>query len=130
MIYIIFLINLSKEIIIQNAVYNLIYENYYFNYENLTLQISDTLKEEINSNFRIISTINNSFYYIQHINTNLYLFTSKNNTNILLIGEINEIEDLGFWNFIKTGNNKYKILNKNQCYIKIIKKKYLAKIFY
>ena len=123
MIYIIFLINLSKEIIIQNAVYNLIYENYYFNYENLTLQISDSLKEEINSNFRIISTINNSFYYIQHINTNLYLFTSKNNTNILLIGEINEIEDLGFWNFIKTGNNKYKILNKNQCYIKIIKKK-------
>ena len=123
MIFIIFLIILSKEIIIQNAVYNIIYENYYLNYENLTLQISDSLKEEINSNFRIISTINNSFYYIQHINTNLYLFTSKNITNILLIGLINENYDLGCWNFIKTGNNKYKILNKNQCYIKIIKKK-------
>ena len=123
MIFIIFLIILSKEIIIKNAVYNIIYENYYLNYENLTLQISDSLKEEINSNFRIISTINNSFYYIQHINTNLYLFTSKNITNILLIGLINENYDLGCWNFIKTGNNKYKILNKNQCYIKIIKKK-------
>ena len=101
------------------------------NYENLKLQISDSLKEEINSNFRIISTIINSFYYIQHINTNLYLFTSKNITNILLIGLINKNYDLGCWNFIKTGNNKYKILNKNQCYIQIIKnKKYLEKRFY
>ena len=122
MIYIIFLINISKEIIIQNAVYNLVYKNYYFNYENLTLQISDSLKEEINSNFRIISTINNSFYYIQHINTNLYLLTAKNNTNILLLGLINKNDDLGYWNFIHTGNNNYKIFNKNHCYIKIRKK--------
>ena len=119
-----FLISIYYEFIIEDAVYNLIYNNLYFNYENLTLQLSKSLKEEINANFRITERtrhLKKTFYFIQHINTNLYLLSSKNNSKNLLLGLINEDKDLASWNIIKTKNNKYKIQNKNLCYITITK---------
>lgn len=119
-----FLINLSKVILIQNAVYNLLYKNLFFIYENLTLQLSDSLKEEINANFRITRIdikSNNSYYYIEHVNTNQYLSIQSNSLNNLLLKLLlNEDKDLVSWNLIKTSNNKYIIQNKNHCYLKVI----------
>lgn len=48
----IFLIFLNESII-QDAAYNLIYNNSYFNYDNKRIKILETLKEEIHANFRI-----------------------------------------------------------------------------
>ena len=113
----------SYEIEIKNAVYNIIYKNYIFNYENQTIQISESLKEQINSYFRIkqISKYKNySFYSIEHINTNQNLiYSEKNLINFTsLIDSKNEFTQ---WNFIHTRNNNYKIQNKNKCYIYIRK---------
>ena len=60
----------------------------YFNYENEIIQISHTLKEEINSNFRIKKIINNtniSYYSIMHVNTNLNLIYSIDNMKNLFL---------------------------------------------
>ena len=43
----------SNEAIIKDAVYNLIYNNSYFNYDSKHLRVSEILKEEIHANFRI-----------------------------------------------------------------------------
>ena len=94
----------------------------YFNYENETLQISHTLKEEINSNFRIKKIINNSnisYYSIMHVNTNLNLIYSIDNMKNLFLDLIHENEENALWNFIELENNNYIIHNKKNCYLKI-----------
>jgi hypothetical protein len=73
----------------------------YINYKNETLQISNFLKENENSYFRIRKTSDNfniSFYYIEHIKTGLNLILFKNNSqqlklelNILFKIKINAI---------------------------------------
>jgi hypothetical protein len=76
MIILLLFLHFSKELILKNGIYNLKYNNLYFNYENQSLQLSTALKDELNSFFRInniFNISNNLFYFIQDINTNLYL---------------------------------------------------------
>ena len=120
--YFIIFISFSSSIIIDNAVYIFFYKNYYFNYENETIQISKNLKEQINSNFRIkklYNYLNHTFFNIIHINTNLNLISYKNGTLNVKSNVIDNIEILDEWTFIEINTNEYKIKNKNMCYIKI-----------
>ena len=67
----------SKNEAITEAVYNIMYNNSYLNFENNTLQISEILREEILSNFRLKKSIeykNITFYKIEHVFSNLTFF--------------------------------------------------------
>ena len=117
----IFICIFSIAILIENGVYNIIYKNLYFNYKKDKLQISKSLKEEINSNFRIkkSSNLNSiSFYYIEHINTKSNIVSFRNGSiNIKLYLKGTEVFDE--WSFIQKGKNQYILQNKNQCYVRI-----------
>ena len=110
----------SLEKPIKNYVYNLIYKNLYFNYENDTIQISELLKEQINSYFRIKKVSKNiDYYYIEHINTELKLIYSDYNKLNVSINLLGFDSDFDKWCFIQNGDNTYKIQNKNKCFIKV-----------
>ena len=116
-----FFLFFSKELIIQEAVYYIIYRNLYFNYKNQKLIIS---KEKINSSFRIIKKEDNSFilnfssyYNIEHINTNLNVIYERNITQNVILDLIREKKDESLWTFIKAENNNYRIQNKKKCFI-------------
>ena len=107
----------------QEAVYNIIYKDLYFNYNNQKLIIS---KEKINSSFRIIKKEDNSFnlnfssyYNIELINTNLNLIYERNITQNVILDLIVENKDSSLWTFIKAENNNYRIQNKKKCFIRI-----------
>lgn len=113
----------SLEIILTNGVYNLIYKNGYFNYENQTITISEYLKDTINSYFRITHISNNdinNYYYIEHLNTNLSLISYHNNS-LLNISDRKEFSSSAFWIFIQSENNNFRIQNENKCFLKIRK---------
>ena len=111
----------SMIILIENGVYNIVYKELYFNYENYTLQISKSLNDEINSNFRIKkSTRNNftSYYYIEHLKTNLQIISYFNGSiNVAL--KVKEKEEFNEWSFIQKDRDKYILQNNNHCYLKI-----------
>jgi hypothetical protein len=102
-------------------VYNIVYKELYFNYENYTLQISKSLNDEINSNFRIKkSTSNNitSYYYIEHLKTNLNIISYFNGSiNVAL--KVKEKEGFNEWSFIPKDRDKYILQGKNHCCLKI-----------
>ena len=115
----IFIYIFSIATLIDNGIYNIIYKNLYFNYENHKLQISKSLKEEINSNFRIKKSSNinnNSFYYIEHVKTNSNII-SLNNGSINAKLYPKDIYYFDEWSFIQKEKNKYILQNKNQCYM-------------
>ena len=119
----------SKEVMIKDAVYNIVYKNYYLNYIDNKLKLSH---EEKDSDFRIEKISENfetSFYSIEHIKTNFYLIYN-NNTFKVLLELINQKEELSTWNFIRVENNSFKIQNQNKCFL-IIKELeiYCEKIF-
>ena len=112
----------SNEAIIKDAVYNLIYNNSYFNYDSRHLRVSEILKEEIHANFRIKKAYEikgTPFYNIENINADLSLFLSPiDNQNLVFTVNLGK-NDLGDWEFIQSNNSEYKIKNKNKCFIKI-----------
>ena len=124
-IFIFILSAFSIETVLIDAVYNIIYNNSYLNYDLKNFNLSETLKEEINSNFRLkkISSKNSnsniSFYNIEHVFSNkLLYFESLDNLN--LTQNLSNIhKNLTEWNFIPTKNNKFIIQNKNKCYLKV-----------
>ena len=121
-IILLFIYSFSTEIIIKNGVYKIYYNNLYFNYEDNIIKISKLLKNPINSDFRIKSIskdFNNSFYYIEHINTNLQLISSQNNQLKFALNLVDSENEFSSWTFIQTENNKYKIRNKNKCFINV-----------
>ena len=104
-----------------NGVYKLYYKNLFFSYENLKLQVSNSVELEKNSFFRIkkISYVdNNTYFYIEHSDTNLKLVSSSNNEIDVLLSTLNSENSL--WTFFEFEQNNYKIHNKNNCFIKII----------
>ena len=133
----IFLFAFSTEaILLDEAVYNIIYNNSYLNYDLRNLKLSETLREEIDSNFRIrkissekihTNNSNNSYYYIEHILSNSSLIATQsdklNLTKNLSTKNpyINPYIDknLAEWNFIQTKENKYIIQNRRKCFLKI-----------
>ena len=124
MIFILFFIFLAfpNEAIIKDAVYNLIYNNSYFNYDNKHLKVSETLKEEIHANFRIRKSYEESgttFYNIENVFSDLSLFLSPIDKHNLVFTVNLGNNNFGDWNFIQFDENEYKIQNKNQCFIKI-----------
>ena len=119
-IYLIIFYFFSEIKLIENGVYKIMYRNLYFNFENKNLQISKSLKKEINSFFRIkkSSHQNNKFYSIQHINTNLKIICFINGSIVLKLSS-NQKEEFNEWTFIEKEKNKYVIQSKNLCKIKI-----------
>ena len=109
---ILFLIKSVKQII-ENGVYNIIFNNkYYLNYKNDKLQISFSKKFEEKSNFRINKLATNPFYIIEHVKTNLKLSLSSSNLKLS-----NDKDNESNWNFIES-DAKYYIQNRNKCYIR------------
>ena len=122
--FILFFIFLAfpNEAIIKDAVYNLIYNNSYFNYDNKHLKVSETLKEEIHANFRIRKSYEENdtiFYNIENVFSDLSLFLSPIDKHNLVFTVNLGNNNFGDWNFIQFNENEYKIQNKNQCFIKI-----------
>ena len=120
-LFLFFFFCFSKELIIQEAVYYIIYRNLYFNYKNQKLKIS---KEGINSSFKIIKNREHSFnlnfssyYNIVHIDTNFNLIYERNITHNVILDLIRENKDASLWTFIKAENNNYRIQNKKKCFI-------------
>ena len=82
----------SYQVIIDEAVYNLMYNNYYFSYENKNITVTNNMREEINSNFRIKKSSQNldtQYYYLEHINTNLNLLLSPKNQSFIQLNFTN-----------------------------------------
>lgn len=119
--YLILILSLSITILIENGVYNIIYRNLYLNYENNTLQISRSLKEQINSNFRVINSSSHngtSFYNILHIKTNLDIIVYENSS---ITAKLPSKKDKNYheWNIVKKEGKQYLLQNKMRCYIKV-----------
>ena len=115
----------SSQLKIQEAVYNIMYNNLYFSYENKNITVTNDTREEINSNFRIkqsSETLYTQYYVLEHINTNLNLLLSPNNNLHIELNFTNitdSSEEYSEWSFIETTDNKYNIQNKNKCFIKV-----------
>ena len=104
----------SKEILINNSVYNFVSNNKYLNYEKGKLQISVSRKYEDKCNFRI-KKCQNSLYNIEHSSTNLILTAFPK--NLKLVQKLENKKLNAEWLIIETNNNKYIIQNSNKCYI-------------
>ena len=104
----------SKEIIINNSIYNFVSNNKYLNYEEGKLQISISRKYEDKSNFRIKKCQNSLYYNIEHSGTNLILTAFP--PNLKLIKKLRNKINIK-WLIIETNNNKYIIQNSNKCYV-------------
>ena len=126
----------TEAILLDEAVYNIIYNNSYLNYDLRNLKLSDTLREEIDSNFRIRKIIpekiysnnsNNSYYYIEHILSNESLIATQSGKlnltkNLSTKNPYTNLyieKNLAEWNFIQTKENKYIIQNRKKCFLKI-----------
>ena len=123
----IFLISFSFIISIEDynflGVYNFIYEKkYLLVYKDNKVKINSPEKCDEMANFRITKTPNNEYYFIEHANSNLKLSGSPGKL------EFTSEEDLDTneWTFIKV-KNKFKIKNKNQCYIALTSSKITCK---
>ena len=119
--YLLFIFSVSIVSLIQNGVYNIIYRNLYFNIENKTLNLSKSLKDKFNSNFRIMNfpNFNNiSFHSIKHINTNFNIICYKNSL-ITVKSLLNKEENFNEWTFVQKKGNQYAIQNKNKCFFKV-----------
>ena len=104
---------------IKDGVYNIMNNKYYLQYRKGQLLSCDYLKYP-NTYFRINrkdKNDSNHSYFIEEIFTG-YKLKYLNNKKIKISKKNN---NNNIWNFIKLKNNKYIIINKNQCYIKINK---------
>ena len=104
---------------IKDGVYNIMDNKYYLQYRKGQLLSCEYLKYP-NTYFRINrndKNASNYFYFIEEIFTG-YKLRYINNKKIKTS---KKIDNNNIWNFIKLRNNKYIIINKNQCYIKINK---------
>ena len=113
----IFFISLSSIISIEDnnflGVYNFVYEKkFLLAYKDYKIKIFSSVKCDEMANFRIKKIDNNEYYHIEHANSNLKLSGSPGKL------EFNNEENIDTyeWTFIKS-KDKYKIKNKNQCYI-------------
>ena len=121
-VFILILFTFSKDAIITEAVYNIMYNNSYLNYENNSLQISEILKDEVLSNFRLKKSCENkniTFYKIEHVFSNFIIFFSLASKSLSFSKNYSLANELSDWNIIPINNSNYKIQNKNGCFIKI-----------
>ena len=119
----IILFSLSFEVLLENGIYNFIFNDLYVNYYNNELIISKSDLSKVNSRFRIkniLEKLNISFYFIESLNKNDELFISNNQTIPLFVKYKFKKKKNFLWTFIKKKNNKYIIQNRNYCYIKVI----------
>jgi hypothetical protein len=103
--------------LIEQGVYNIItLDNLFLNYNGKITISNCYYKSYSHSLFKIFKQSNNSYYNIEQIIKKGKLGYSDENLNIILSREKNSNIQ---WNFIKKGNHKYIIKNKEDCYIKI-----------
>ena len=96
-----------------SGVYNFNYDNKnLFVYDNSKIKIYSSEKCKNKANFRIKKISNSEYYHIEHVSSNLKLSGSRG--ELKFIKEIKN--DTSEWTFIKL-KDKYKIKNKNECYI-------------
>ncbi len=112
-------ISFSLQLTIKEGVYNLLFDNYYLNFDKKTVGISDSLIHPY-SYFRIKKNFNQNYYYLQIIKTN-FLLSYSFNSKLFFTNHKKNNKSFNEWEFIKTQNNKYAIKNKNNCFIKISK---------
>ena len=97
----------------KSGVYNLfLNKKKYLVFKNNKLTISKSRKCEEKSNFRL-TKLNGDEYYIEFAKDNFKL--SLSNGKIELISEENNEKDK--WSFVESGDKKYAIKNKNNCFI-------------
>ena len=117
---IIVLISFSIEYVIKEAVYYIMYDNLFYKYQTKTLELTQSSKTDISSNFRIKKNndvLNNSFYYIEDLTYNNYLSLSEIESNELLFIALEpDIKDIDSWNFIKTRDNNYLKIRNSHIY--------------
>ena len=113
-----------KEIVIKDAIYNLIFEEnlfFYFNYIDKKIEIANSFIAKSNCNFKITKFLddnNLTFYYIEHTITNFKVSCNEINEISLLL-EINYYQkDYSLWIFKNIENNQFILQNKiNKCFI-------------
>ena len=122
-----FYFSFSIQEIIEEGVYNLLFGNYYLQYNRKKLIISDCFKHP-SSYFSINKIYNQEYYNLKIINTNYRLSYSENMELNFIQQKLNNYT-LTSWQFIKINNN-FIIKNKDNCYIKITKFKITCEKIY
>ena len=124
LLIIIYFFSFYSEFLIEDAIYNLVYDEYlffYYNYDEIKIEINRSFIAKSNCNFKIQSFLddkNLTYYFIEHTNTNFKISCNgKKEINLLL--EIEQIKiDSSLWNFINIVNNSFILQNKsNKCFI-------------
>ena len=111
---------------IEDAIYNFVYDEYlffYYNYYTINIEISKSFIAKSNCNFKIqffLEDKNITYYFIEHITSN-FKISCNEKKEINLISEIDENKkDFSLWNFINVVNNSFILQNKkNKCFILI-----------
>ena len=113
-----------KEIIIQDAIYNLIYDEFlffYYNYDYIRIEIANSFQAKSNCNFkinRLLDSNNLTFYYIEHTKTNFKVSCCENKEITLLFDFEYDKKDFSLWTFLSIKNNTFIIQNKYyNCFI-------------
>ena len=114
-------ISFSFQNAINDGIYNIMASNYYLEYSKRKIIISTQIKNP--STFFRINKLTDPkekpFYHIEEIYSDYRNKLSYSEAKELIIPrKFNK--RCSSWNFIKTKNNKYKIRNQNQCYVRII----------
>ena len=116
LLFLLYRICLNKEAL-KNGIYNLMTDGQYLFYINKNLNVSKNFRYP-NTFFRIkmlYKTINGTFYNIEELNKNLKLIHSENKE----LSFNRKKDNISIWKIIKSGEKKYVIKNKNNCYIKV-----------
>ena len=109
------------KLIINDGVYNIMWNDFYLSYKNKEINTSLSFKYP-NTYFRIIKSKDNDieqFYFIEQLISKLKLSISIFENKLSFIQVDIEKNDYITWNFIKIKDNKYAIRNKNKFFIKI-----------
>ena len=104
---------------IKDGVYNLVYNNDFFAYNNKKLILSNYIIHP-NTYFRISNI--DKYYNLEIINLD-YKLSYSTKKNVIFISQNIDNNDLTLWNFIEIEKERYIIKNKNNCYLKINKLK-------
>lgn len=108
----------ANQKIIEDGVYNLLFEQKYLQYSNNKIILSIAF-EHPNSYFSINKILNQNCYSLNIINTN-YKLSYSENKELIFIQQNDKNTSLSSWEFININNFSYAIKNKINCYIKVV----------